>query len=161
MRVFMKPKTSHFKPRKVDTINALEFSRALLQPDYVPTFQKVIRKKRDDVPTEEWEQKQLVKWLGEQELEFFVPAQSTYTTSWKQINKNKAMGVSRGVPDVWIYYKNELLVIELKRQKKSYSNISKEQEHWIELLNTVSGIKAVVCYGHQEAIDFIKNNLVS
>lgn len=41
----------------------------------------------------------------------------------------------------------------MKRRKKS--SISEAQKIWIDLLNT-AGTPAVICYGAEEAINFVK-----
>lgn len=45
-----------------------------------------------------------------------------------------------------ILKRNSLLFIELKRQKKSLSKVSKEQKEWIKALNDISNVEAVVAY---------------
>ena len=75
-------------------------------------------------------------------------AQSTYTTSWKQKSKNKAMGVMPGVPDYIIIINQKTIFIEMKREKGG--QVSKYQVNWIENLNT-SGVSAYVCRGFEEA----------
>lgn len=54
------------------------------------------------------------------------------------------------------------LFIELKRPKvkgKANPVVSKEQQEWIDYLNSV-GYYATVCYGSEEAIELIKRYLV-
>jgi hypothetical protein len=70
--------------------------------------------------------------------------------------KLKAEGVKSGVPDLFLALPNETyhgLFIELKTPKKG--TVSKEQKEWIARLNE-NGYRAVVCWGHEEAIDEIK-----
>jgi hypothetical protein len=46
-----------------------------------------------------------------------------------------------------IILKNKkLLFIELKRQKKSLSKVSEAQKFWIEKLNEIQNVQAIVCY---------------
>jgi hypothetical protein len=81
-------------------------------------------------------------------LEFSAIPSSTFTRSWNQKRKNKAMGVRKGVPDLMIVAKNTLLFIELKRLKGGVT--SKEQKRFITHLNS-TGAVAVVCKGAEEA----------
>jgi hypothetical protein len=99
------------------------------------------------------EQEKVVKYLEElldksEILEFGAIPSSTYTKSWNQKRKNKAMGVRKGAPDLMIVAKNTLLFIELKRLKGGV--VRKEQKRFITHLNT-TGAVAVVCKGYEEA----------
>lgn len=70
--------------------------------------------------------------------------------------KLASMGVSKGFPDMLIFLPDVLVAVELKRSKKSLSKVSDEQEDWIETLNMYEYARAKVCYGADEAIEFIK-----
>jgi len=99
------------------------------------------------------EQEKVVKYLEElldkgEILDFGAIPSSTYTRSWSQKRKNKAMGVRKGVPDLMIVAKNTLLFIELKRLKGGVT--SKEQKRFITHLNS-TGAVAVVCKAAEEA----------
>ena len=126
-----------------------------------------------DNPTEDQEQEAFVQWLRlKGYLHFRVPNE-TYTKSWSQKAKNKKLGVSSGVPDLFIAVpfppphliiahkdrddevRNKTLVaIEMKRKKGGTT--SANQKKWIKTLNE-AGIQAVVCKGCDEAIEFIKS----
>jgi len=70
----------------------------------------------------------------------------------------KAQGTRKGFPDIMLpvaRYGYNSLAIELKRQKKVKSTISKDQKEWIDFLNS-AGWYAVVCYGAEEAIKILK-----
>jgi len=54
-----------------------------------------------------------------------------------------------------ICLKNKLVFIELKRSKKSLSKVSPEQVEWINILNTYPHCEARVCYGFDDAKNFI------
>ena len=70
--------------------------------------------------------------------------------------KKKMMWVSRWVPDFMIILKRDsLLFIELKRKKKSLSKVSEEQLQWIEKLNNISNVEAIIAYGAEQAIQLI------
>jgi hypothetical protein len=109
---------------------------------------------KEVVPTEYEEQKTLVRWLRLAGYKFFRVPNETYTKSWKQKATNKALGVSPGVPDIFIITKRGLVAIEMKRLKGG--STSQVQKDWIEALNK-AGVTAVVCKGYLEAIDFIMN----
>jgi hypothetical protein len=80
----------------------------------------------------------------------------TYTRSWKVRNNNKAKGVRKGIPDYCIVTKSQLLFVEMKRTQGGV--LSVDQLAWIEALNDV-GVKARVCYGSTEAIEFVEENI--
>lgn len=104
------------------------------------------------VPTESDEQKVLVHWMTLNNIKFFRVPNETYTKSWKQKANNKALGVVRGVPDLFVIVNNKLIAIELKRQKRYKT--TPEQEEWIDTLNDI-GIPARICPGADKAIEFI------
>ena len=61
------------------------------------------------IPTEAQEQMQFVQWLRLKNIAHFRVPNETFTRSWKQKNMNKALGVSKGVPDLFICLPNKLL----------------------------------------------------
>lgn len=76
--------------------------------------------------------------------------QETFTKSWATKNKNKAMGVRAGVPDMLIVYPNKVLFLELKRLKGG--KVSEAQQAWIEALTCVSGnVYAAIAAGFDAA----------
>lgn len=93
--------------------------------------------------------------------------QETFTKSWVTKNKNKAMGVRAGVPDMLIVFPNTVLFLELKRLKGG--KVSDSQKSWIEALNKIaagtayaqgrSQVSAVVACGFDEAKTAIDNLL--
>ena len=69
--------------------------------------------------------------------------------------KKKAMGVSKGVPDFMIVLKTKgLLFIEMKRLKGG--RVSPEQVEWINSLNTIASVEAIVCCGAEDAINTVE-----
>lgn len=80
---------------------------------------------------------------------FTHTANETYTKSWKQKNRNKAMGVRPGIPDYIIVIQKRLIFIEMKR--KRFSTVTKAQKDWIMLLNGCEGVRAYICKGFDEA----------
>lgn len=92
--------------------------------------------------------------------------QETFTKSWVTKNKNKAMGVRAGVPDMLIVFPNTVLFLELKRLKGG--KVSDSQKAWIEALNKVEEpalnsshryVVACVAAGFDEAKRAIDNLL--
>jgi hypothetical protein len=77
-------------------------------------------------------------------------------------NKMQAMGKRKGVPDYIIVTKTNIVFVELKRRKnakgKSPSNVSDDQLIWIENLQSV-GAKCAICYGCDDAINFLKKHI--
>jgi len=72
--------------------------------------------------------------------------------------KMKRMGYKKGFPDLFIYEPCGGffgLAIELKCDK---GTVQPHQTAWLGKL-TMRGYKAVVCYGHEEAINTIKDYL--
>lgn len=107
-------------------------------------------------PTEYDEQKLFVKWLELKNLKFTAIPNSTYTKSIRQKMANKAMGLRKGLPDLLVIVPNGICFVEMKRAKKSLSKTSPEQIEWINELQKIDCVEARVCYGCNEAIDFIK-----
>ena len=72
----------------------------------------------------------------------------------------KRMGAVKGFPDLVIYDTppnaphKKGVVIELKRARPAPSKVSPEQKDWLEKLN-LAGYECRVCYGAEEAMQFI------
>jgi hypothetical protein len=108
------------------------------------------------VRSEYLEGKILVSFLRKQGLLFSHLPLNTWTGSFKQLAKNKASGVVKGVPDYVIVLPETVLFIELKKAKGG--TVSKEQKIWVSRL-TLAGCPARVCRGAEEAIAFVKEFL--
>lgn len=105
------------------------------------------------IPTEAAEQAVVVQYCRMLGLRFFRVPNETYTKSWKQKNVNKMLGVSAGVPDLFVLpTKHKIIGIEMKRIKGSRT--SEEQKEWVAALN-YAGIQTRICKGAEEAIAFI------
>lgn len=109
------------------------------------------------VPTEDQEQKAFVQWLRFKGYPHFRVPNETYTKSFKQKAKNKALGVSAGVPDLFVCVPHgecyELVAVEMKRRKGGV--VSAHQKEWLATLEQ-SNIKTTVARGCDEAMDFIE-----
>jgi len=106
------------------------------------------------IPLEENEQRTVVEYLRLKNIKFSNIPNSTFTTSWNQKRKNKEMGLNPGLPDLLIILPNLLLFIEMKRIKGG--TVSEYQKEWIEELNKINGVKAIVCKGADDAINKIE-----
>ena len=110
------------------------------------------------IPTEHDEAVVLSNWLRYNGIKFAKIPNETFTRSWNQKRKNKIEGVSAGVPDYLICLPNKgLIFLELKRTKGGL--VSEAQKEWINLLNTIDNVEAVVCKGAEESINLIKQFL--
>lgn len=87
---------------------------------------------------------------------FTANPNNTYTKSWGIKIKQKKEGVRKGYPDLSIITHKALCFIEMKRVKRS--KLGEEQRLWLTELKRL-GIPCAVCYGANEAIDFINKYL--
>ena len=129
------------------------------------------------IPTEAQEQQKLVKWLRLKKIFHFAPInenQGSFTNrkvAMIQEAKAKSMGKIKGTSDLVVMLPNKILFIELKRAKRklksgkystSHTKTSPEQ---LEFLQTVVDdfdyADAFVCYGFEEAREFIEKNLTN
>lgn len=101
------------------------------------------------IPTEEVEQRTFVQWLELKHLPYFHVPNSTFTKSWSIKNRNTAMGVKAGVPDLFVVLPHGLLAIEMKRTKGGV--VSPAQKYWLNVLEK-AGVKTAVTKGAQEAM---------
>ena len=80
----------------------------------------------------------------------------TYTTSWKQKQKMKKLGVHSGLPDHLVLVPTTAglvpVYIEMKRRKGGV--VSDTQFKWIKALKE-AGQHVAVCEGNEEAIEFL------
>ncbi len=80
----------------------------------------------------------------------------------------KLEGVRAGVSDLVVVLKNRVLFIEMKRPPKKLKNgnlsyagisVSKAQKEFLEKVAKSYVCVSKVCYGSQEAIEYIKENI--
>lgn len=110
------------------------------------------------IPLEEQEQMKFVSWLRVKKIRHIhIANERMCSVVYKK--KLKALGTYAGFPDLMIFLANRTLFIEMKRSDKRLSRVSKEQSEWLEFLNLLDEGSAKVCYGADEAIDFVKENL--
>jgi sulfur relay (sulfurtransferase) complex TusBCD TusD component (DsrE family) len=108
------------------------------------------------LPTESQEQIAFVRYLRLMNIPHFRVPNETYTKSYKQKSMNKMLGVSSGVPDLFVIVAGRMIAIEMKRKKQS--NVTANQKYWLKLLNE-SGVKSHVCYGCEQAVEVINKYL--
>lgn len=120
------------------------------------------------VPIEDVECEIFHRWLEENGIPHtHIPNESRSSKRDAAIRARKLqkMGVKRGVWDYEVYVpiydcdkdlaEYQLLKIEMKRQRGGGSTVSPEQKDWGIVYN-LAGIPHKICYGAQEAIDFVK-----
>lgn len=106
-------------------------------------------------PTEAQEGELLVAYLRVKGYRFTHIANETGGSleARRRAVRMKRQGVSRGFPDYLIIVNDQLIAIELKRQKGS--STSPEQRAWLEALNQ-AGLPAKVCRGFEDARAFVE-----
>jgi hypothetical protein len=109
----------------------------------------------NNTPAEAEEQAALVEWLELKGWKFTAIPNSTYTTSWRQKAKNRRLGLRAGLPDLLIILPDRrgLVFVEMKRTKGGV--VAPAQADWIRELDALEGVKARVCRGADEAIEFL------
>ncbi len=105
------------------------------------------------VPTEEAEQIAVVQYLELKGHKYSHIPNSTFTKSWKVKNRNKAMGVRPGLPDLFCIINDNPVWLEMKRVKGGV--LSKAQKDWIAALEE-AGQTVFVAKGAEQAINFIR-----
>lgn len=122
-----------------------------------------VKKQKEFVPLEGDEQKLVVQYLEQNGFKFTSIPNATYTTSWASKQKNTNEGLRGGLPDLLLYLPKRgdkepsLLFLEMKRVRGGV--VSAKQRDWIEVLNTVQNVEAIVARGAREAISLIKSYL--
>lgn len=125
------------------------------------------------VPTEDNDCMAFSDYLRAKGLKFSHIAQETpagsyqggnWKPNYRTLKRNKAMGVNKGVPDYIILIErpetavagprnNILIFVEMKREVGG--KVSQEQADWINGLNKVFGVVAVVARGYEQAKEII------
>lgn len=106
-------------------------------------------------PTEDEEQIAFVEYLTTRELKFTAIPNHTYNPSFSQQNKNKKLGLNKGLCDMVVVLPGiGLAWCEMKRLRGS--DTSPEQKSWIAALNSVPGNEARICKGCLAAVAFIE-----
>lgn len=123
------------------------------------------------IPTENQEQRALVKWLSTHPIlkDFYCKNNNEGKRSEIQTWQLKLLGLKPGVPDLLIYYPNSRgqhgLWLEMKRKMNYPPSARKStswvlQEEFIERVKTV-GFAASFCYGYEDGRRIIEDYLSS
>lgn len=111
---------------------------AMSDEDFKATIQEKDKKPRNNEEDELTKQVasylEVLKTTGKVQVYSHIP-NSTFTSSWSVKNRNKSMGVRPGVPDMLIVFNNNILFLELKKEKGGV--LSPYQKEWIQSLNKV------------------------
>lgn len=107
------------------------------------------------VPSESYEQERFVNWLRENGYKYTSIPNGMFTRSYAVKARNKREGLCPGFPDLVICLKGkpQLFFVEMKRLKGGRE--SPEQAGWRKAINQ-AGAKAVVCCGHEEAVEAVR-----
>lgn len=118
------------------------------------------------IPTEESEQVALVQWLRLKKIPHaHIPNEGKMAIQY--MKKQKAQGLSKGFPDLIVFAPSKILFVEMKRRaietktgkmSISHTKVSGEQKDWIDTINCYDYAIAKVCYGFNEAKEFIEEN---
>jgi len=120
-----------------------------------PTFQKPKEKKerkKSDIPSEHWEQMQVVNWMRKNGWIYFAVPNGGKRDKIAGAHL-RAEGVQSGVPDL-IMIAPVQCVIEMKRTKGG--RVSESQKEWLYKFHDTGNWKCKVAHGHEEAIEFLK-----
>lgn len=114
----------------------------------------IIETMKNNVPAEEDEEAALADYCELKGYNHWHVPNETYTTSWRQKQKNRRLGVKSGVSDHWVRAKLDktecLFVFEMKR--KEGNTPTDEQIEFLLNMTGVEDIYACCCYGADEAI---------
>lgn len=115
-------------------------------------------KKKSDIPLEKDEQKRLCKWLKENKIGHWANGLGVKLDyDVKYMASLRSQGHYKGIADMTILLpKGRAIFLELKRVKGGV--VSEEQKKWIKYLQSLD-YPAKVCYGADEAIEWIKEEL--
>lgn len=72
--------------------------------------------------------------------------------------RNERMGTSIGFPDYVVFTPQGVVFIEMKSTQK-YVKASPEQLAWIEIANKTPGTEGKVCFGFEQARDYVSEFL--
>ena len=113
---------------------------------------------KDALPLEKEEQQKLCKWLRENKIGHWANGLGVKLDyDKKYIASLRSQGHYKGIADMTIFLpKGRAMFLELKRVKGGV--VSEEQKKWIKYLQSLD-YPARVCYGADEAIEWIKEEL--
>lgn len=104
----------------------------------------------------------LAQWLDSTGLTFSAIPNNSLITNISQRGRSKFLGTRLGVPDMIVYINEEVqraqlpLVFFIKMKLPMAPHTPKIDLEWVEKLNKPQGVVARICYGYEDAIEFIK-----
>jgi hypothetical protein len=119
--------------------------------------------KTQDCPKEDAEQRETVKWLRARKIPCCAIGNSqslsflNHRLAARIMGKLKALGLAPGFPDLIVFLPNQLLCIEMKRQKGGV--VSDKQYYWQKVINKFSYAESVICRGYKEAVACVEERL--
>lgn len=137
---------------------------------------------KNTTPLEHDEQVEVIKWITADNAHaallrsrnlspvlFSAIANGHYQQSIKQQNKLKAEGMNSGVPDLLFIVPPERskvgkrLMIWIEMKRRQGASVSAAQQEWLDAIDAMDGgnIGSFVCYGSDEAIQVLKDLLIS
>lgn len=119
---------------------------------------KAKKRTADNVPLEKEEQQKFVKWLKTNKIKHWANGLGVKLDyDVKYMASLRSQGHFKGIPDMTVLLpKGRAIFIEMKRIKGGV--VSPEQKKWLKNLQDL-GYPAKVCYGADEAIEFVKSLL--
>lgn len=113
----------------------------------------------DYVPLEDEEQADFVSWLQDRDIKHFRVPNETYTKSHAQKAKNKRLGVSPGVQDLFVIIgtsqskDGEGYVLEIEMKRIVGSKTSPDQLAWHNIFLDLGlpNVQPYICKGAEEA----------
>ncbi len=122
---------------------------------------------KNETPLEEDEAVSLATWLRLNKIPHcHVPLEGKMKVQY--MKKLSAMGCSKGFPDYIVFTPQKQLFIELKRrvritktgkESKAHTKVSEHQQNWIDDINCYDYAEGKICYGWNEAQEFISQYL--
>jgi len=108
-------------------------------------------------PIEDQISAQVAEYCRLRGLRFTHINNEMWTSSFKQKNRSKRMGVSPGVPDYMVIILGNLVFLELKRDYKCKP--TGNQKEWLAALGRCEGVFPYVVHGFDEARTVIDAHL--
>lgn len=119
---------------------------------------KAKKRTSDSVPLEKEEQQKFVKWLKANKIKHWANGLGVKLDyDVKYMASLRSQGHYKGIADMTVLLpKGRAIFIEMKRIKGGI--VSPEQKKWLKDLQNL-GYPSKVCYGADEAIEFVKEEL--
>jgi hypothetical protein len=115
----------------------------------------------NNTPLEKDECIAFANWLNLKGLKFTHIANETGFRDPKTAmivqSQKKRLGMSKGFPDYIILTPKGVVFVEMKRVKGS--TMKPGQSEWIDAINEVKGAQAKICYGFEQAKEFVEHFL--